>query len=212
MSDSIQSKGRPVVAFLSVVCLILSFLVISMEVRYQDNSQKIAELQKKNERLERSNQAISSKLKETQDSLKYATSQDVLWLSRVLYSETDKPVEMYYIAHIVKNRVETCYAGKCSYKEVVLDPYEFSAFNKYNSGREMLMRNNRHSTKDPARWAAAKQIALDVYMDNHFDATHFFAQVSMPYGKFPHWAKYGERVPLASNIQDKRLRAYRNIR
>lgn len=34
----------------------------------------------------------------------------------------------------------------------------------------------------------------------------------MPYGRFPHWAKYGKQVQLASNIKDKRLRAYRDVR
>jgi len=177
--------------------------------------QKIENLSDRVEKLERTNHAISSKLKSTQDSLDAATSKDILWLSRVLYSETDKPLEMYYIAHVVKNRVETCYRGECSYKEVALDPYEFSAFNPNRASRYYLMDLDDSNAKDPGRWAASKQIALNTYLDNHDPTnggTHFFAQISMRNHGFPDWAYHGDQVILANNVQEERLRVYKNVR
>lgn len=196
--------------FFTSVILISSLLMFDSQ-----KSNKISELKKDNSKLEYKNSHLSETLSKTKDSLKYATSEDVLWLSRVLYSETDKPVEMYYIAHIVKNRVETCYHGECSYKNVVLDPYEFSGFNPNRSGRELLMKVNRHRTNDPGRWAAAKQIALNTYLDNHDPtngSTHFFAQVSMKNYGFPNWAYHGDQVKLASNVKEERLRVYKNVK
>jgi len=178
-------------------------------------SQKVENLSERVENLERTNHVISSKLESTQDSLNAATSRDILWLSRVLYSETDKPLEMYYIAHVVKNRVETCYRGECSYKEVTLDPYEFSAFNPNRSSRYYLIHLDDSNVRDPGRWAAAKQIALNTYLDDHDPTnggTHFFAQVSMRNHEFPDWAYHGDQVALANNVQEERLRVYKNVR
>lgn len=178
-------------------------------------SSKIASLEQENQQLENTNHVISSKLEATQDSLNIALSRDVLWLSRVTYSETRKPLEMYYISHVVKNRVETCYNGKCSYKEVALDPYEFSAFNPNRPLRTYYKNVDRYSTGDPGGWAAAKQVAFKTYMRNYDPTnggTHFFAQISMKNHRFPDWAHYGERVTLANNVDKNRLRVYKNVR
>jgi len=180
------------------------------------NSQKsstISDLKDVNQNLEYKNTYLSERLSQTKDSLKYATSEDVLWLSRILYTETGKPLEMYYIAHVVKNRVETCYNGECSYKRVALDPYEFSAFNPDRELRWYYAKMNRDNVYNPGKWAAAKQVALDVYMspyDPTQGGTHFFSQVGMPNGEFPHWAYHGEEIEL-STVSEKRLRIYKNV-
>lgn len=206
--------NKYVFLFLINFCFLSVIGAIGIYNYSNQKSKKIASLESKVEELEHTNHVTSSKLKSTQDSLDAATSKDILWLSRVLYSETDKPLEMYYIAHVVKNRVETCYRGECIYKEVVLDPYEFSAFNKNRESRDYLMRLNDSNVRDPGRWAAAKQIALNTYLDNHDPTnggTHFFAEVSMPNHNFPDWSYHGERVRIANNIQENRLRIYKNV-
>jgi hypothetical protein len=58
-----------------------------------------------------------------------AVSEDVLWLARVIYSETKRPHEQELVAWVVRNRVETAYRGKDTYRSTVLDPWQFSAFN-----------------------------------------------------------------------------------
>jgi len=198
-----------------LVCFCLICSTITLGHMTYNKTQRVENLTSKVGKLESSNHAISSQLESTQDSLDVATSKDILWLSRVLYSETDKPLEMYYIAHIVKNRVETCYNGECSYKGVALDPYEFSAFNRGRDTRYYLMDLKRKNAYNPAKWAASKQIALDVYMSNYDPtngATHFFAQVGMPNHSFPNWAYHGEEVELPNNINENRLRIYKNVR
>lgn len=178
------------------------------------HSQRSEKIAKMND-IKNSNQVLKSKLKNTQDSLDIALSRDVLWLTRVTYSETRKPLEMYYISHVVKNRVETCYNGECSYKDVALDPYEFSAFNPNRPLRSYYKSVDRYSTADPGGWAAAKQIAFKTYMDNHDPTdggTHFFAQQSMVNNEFPDWAYYGDQVKLANNVDENRLRVYRNVK
>lgn len=210
-----KREPKPLQGFLWFFFFISIIAFSGFSVHYSNVQENIAQLKEKKSQLERSNQAISSKLEATQDSLTAATSEDVLWLSRVLYSETRKPLEMYYIAHVVKNRVETCYRGECSYKEVALDPYEFSAFNPNRKSRYYLMQLNSNNARDPARWAAAKQIALNTYLDNHDPTnggTHFFAQVSMRNYGYPDWAYHGDQVTLANNIDEQRLRVYRNVR
>ncbi len=51
-----------------------------------------------------------------------------LWLARAIYSETKLPHEQELVAWVVRNRVETAYRGRRTYRAVVLDPYQFSAF------------------------------------------------------------------------------------
>jgi len=53
-------------------------------------------------------------------------AQEILWLARVIYSETKVKEEQIMVAWVVRNRVETGYRGEASYKEVALDPSQFS--------------------------------------------------------------------------------------
>jgi len=82
--------------FISIVIIsALSFHVSDVKNTLSDTKDKV-------DALEQRNQSLSYNLTKTRDSLEVATSQDILWLSRILYSETGKPLEMYYIAHVVK--------------------------------------------------------------------------------------------------------------
>lgn len=56
---------------------------------------------------------------------------ETLWLARALYPETIRAEEMELVAWGILNRVKIHYSGKDTYKEVMLDPWQFSAFNKY---------------------------------------------------------------------------------
>lgn len=210
-----EQNSRPILGFLWFSFFIGLIALSGLIMSHSYQNQKIAELKERNQQLERTNHVTSSKLESTRDSLDAATSRDVLWLSRILYTETEKPLEMYYIAHVVKNRVETCYNGNCNYRTVALDPYEFSAFNPNRPLRDYYIQATKSSVLDPGRWAASKQIALSVYLDNHDPtggATHFFAQVSMKNNSFPDWAYHGDQVTLANNVNENRLRVYKNVR
>ena len=56
-------------------------------------------------------------------------NESTLWLARAIYSETKLPHEQELVAWVIRNRVETGYRDKTTYEDVILDPYQFSAFN-----------------------------------------------------------------------------------
>lgn len=185
------------------------FVVPNMVI---DQMTTIDKLEKKNTRLKSANHSLSHKLSATQDSLNVALSRDVMWLTRVNYSETDQALEMYYVAHVVKNRVEDCYRGHCSYKGVITDPWQFSAFNYNNQYYRNL---TLETARNPLQFIKAKQTAFHAYMDTH-DPTSgskwFFSQISMRNHRFPYWAITDGQVTVNNHIDDWRFRFYNKVR
>jgi hypothetical protein len=142
-------------------------------------------------------------------------SDDVLWLARVIYSETKRPYEQELVAWVIRNRVETKYRGQSTYKTVVLDPWQFSAFNKNGPKRNHYL--NLNATSKAQGWATALEIAHEVY---HADADvrpfdnntrHFYSEVSMVGKKQPDWARGKRPVSLDRKVDPKRFRFYSRI-
>ena len=121
---------------------------------------------------------------------------DALWLARCIYSETKQPREQELVAWVIRNRVETGYRGNNSYREVVLDPYQFSAFNPGSPKRSYFM--NLNGSSDAEGWQRALNIAKHVAdapsSERPFsqDTRHFYSERSMAGGRQPNWAS-GER-------------------
>lgn len=140
-----------------------------------------------------------------------------LWLARAIYSETKKPHEQELVAWVVRNRVETQYRGQSTYRDVVLDPRQFSAFN-YGSGRRAFYMNLQPSTP-LSSWQQALHVAYyvrhadEAYRPFHISTRHFFSQVSMPYHRFPHWANQSQKVEPQWNVtlDEWRFRFYANL-
>ena len=85
----------------------------------------------------------------------------MLWLARCIYSETKQPDEQKLVAWVIRNRVETRYRGQDTYDGVVLDPYQFSAFNPGSEKRRLYTNLQANST---ARgWTRALRVAHEVY-------------------------------------------------
>ena len=124
---------------------------------------------------------------------------EVLWLARCIYSESDRAHEQRLVAWVVRNRAETGYRGS-TYRDVVLEPRQFSAFNEPSSRRTHILSLTPHSLS--RTWRRALAIALDVYKAPasqrpfHISTRHFYSPVSMKGGRTPHWAKNAE--PLSS--------------
>lgn len=124
---------------------------------------------------------------------------EVVWLARCLYSESDRADEQRLVAWVVRNRVETGFRGT-TYRSVVLEPRQFSAFNRPTPRRRYLLGLDAGSGA-PA-WRSALAVALDVYRapadTRPFEQTtrHFYSPVSMPGGAVPHWA--ADVAPLDS--------------
>ena len=85
---------------------------------------------------------------------------EVIWLARCIYSESNKANEQEHIAWVVRNRVETQYRGK-NYREVILEPLQFSLFNTNSARRNYILGLNQNSNSKP--WVSALNIALRIY-------------------------------------------------
>ena len=117
---------------------------------------------------------------------------EVLWLARCLYSESDRPEEQRLVAWVVRNRVETQFRGR-NFREVVLEHKQFSAFNEPSLRRDRILSLNQKSLSLP--WLRTLQIAFDVYRapaeQRPFSQStrHFYSPVSMRGRLVPTWAE-----------------------
>ena len=145
-----------------------------------------------------------------------AVADDVLWLARAIYSETKRPEEQELVAWTIRNRVETNYRGKDSYEETVLDPWQYSAFNRNSPKR------HHYSSLAPTSTAKGFQTALRVAHDVYYadesvrpfpkTTRHFYSERSMVGGRTPAWARGKRPVQLAGyDIDPRRFRFYAAI-
>lgn len=117
---------------------------------------------------------------------------EVLWLGRCIYSESDRPHEQRLVAWVVRNRVETRYRGG-TYREVVLETKQFSAFNSHTPRRAHILSLDLDSPNKA--WRTALDIALDVYQADgskrpfSVATRHFYSPVSMVGRSKPTWAE-----------------------
>lgn len=118
---------------------------------------------------------------------------ETLWLARCIYSETKRPQEMELIAWVVRNRVETRYRGKHNYESVVLDRYQFSAFNPHSHQHRYYSNLGRHVSAHT--WQTALTIAYGVRnskaSSRPFSITtrHFYSERSLINRPHPEWAE-----------------------
>jgi hypothetical protein len=145
---------------------------------------------------------------------------ETLWLARVIYSETNRPHEMYYVAWVVRNRVENHFRGKSTYRSVALDPKQFSAFNRGRVLRQHYMTLNtldvgRSSTRF-GQFKSALHIAHEVRTAPaiarpfHKNTMYFYSQVSMPGHAHAPWVDKFQYVHASDNITPWRFRFYKD--
>ena len=140
---------------------------------------------------------------------------EVLWLARCIYSESDRPHEQRLVAWVVRNRVETNFRGS-TYRDVVLETRQFSAFNEPTPRRTRILGLTPSSTYGP--WQTALGIALDVYQapvsERPFPVTvrHFYSPVSMVGRLKPEWADTGVELSSARlGVDPFRFRFYDGV-
>ena len=142
---------------------------------------------------------------------------ETLWLARAVYSETKRVDEMELVAWAIRNRVETGYRGKRTYRDVVLDPWQFSAFN-HNSGKRGYFTGLTPQSKAD-KWQEALTVAHVVRNAPEalrpFSQTtrHYYSERSMVGRSQPAWA-VGER-PISPErpyqVEARRFRFYENV-
>lgn len=143
------------------------------------------------------------------------SEEDILWLARCIYSETNRPDEQELVAWVVRNRVDTEYRGKTTYEGAVLDPWQFSAFNENSPKRTFFLSLERDS-REPG-WQTALAIAERVAKahpdERPFTETtrHFYSERSMVGTRAPNWANNRRPVPLNQEIDPQRFRFFANI-
>ena len=143
-------------------------------------------------------------------------SDDVLWLARCMYSETKKPHEQELVAWVIRNRVETEYRGQTTYEGVVLDPFQFSAFNPGSPKRRLY--TTLTPTSDSESFRRTLAIAHDVYYARSTtrpfpeSTRHFYSERSMVGGAAPTWSTGHRPVrPTGFRVDPRRFRFYSGV-
>ena len=143
--------------------------------------------------------------------------EETLWLARAVYSETKRIDEMELVAWTIRNRVETRYRGNDSYREAVLDPWQFSAFNHNSGKRGYFTSLTPQSQAD--HWDEALTIAHVVKNApaslRPFSQTtrHYYSERSMVGRRQPAWAVGEKPITPKRNfaVQAERFRFYENV-
>lgn len=144
-----------------------------------------------------------------------AIKDDLLWLARAIYSETKRPDEQELVAWVIRNRLETNYRGASTYRQVVLDPWQFSAFNRNSPKRRHY--SNLHLDSRARGWNTALYIAYDVMNAPAYErpfpvkTRHFYSERSMVGRRAPAWAHGHRPVSLDREIDPRRFRFYSEI-
>ena len=144
-----------------------------------------------------------------------AIDDETLWLARCVFSETKDPREMVLVAWVVRNRVETGYRGRDRYKDVILDPFQFSAFNPSSSTRYFY--SNLKVGSEVRGWDAALRAAYQVRTADPSErpfsgfTRHFYSERSMIGRTMPNWAGGIQPVAVDKTIDEKRFRFYEGI-
>jgi hypothetical protein len=129
--------------------------------------------------------------------------ENILWLARVIFSETKVPDEMRLVGWVVRNRVENGYWGN-TYEKVALSPYQFSGLNPSDSQYQTNIHLG-YATTNPA-WRNALEIAKEIYFADDAtrpfgkDVLHFYSPVSVSVA--PAWAKGATPDQVVSNATD----------
>jgi hypothetical protein len=121
---------------------------------------------------------------------------EVIWLARVIYSETKIPEEMSFIGWVVRNRVETSFRGS-SYKEVATSYGQFSGINLMDPEYLKNIHLNQNHL-DNSAWASALAIANAVYTAEPYrrpfpeTVRHFYSPSAL--NTSPSWTHSGALI------------------
>lgn len=141
------------------------------------------------------------------------------WLGLCLLTESNIEKEWFYIAWVIRNRVESG-RFRHTYEATILQPMQFSAFNKYTNGTpnygkltpvQIFRDKARGYTHIEALFHAvdlAKDILSLPRTEAPFPITvcHYWSPVSMvPRGKKPAWASAAKRLFTPKEIDPNRF-------
>jgi len=153
MTDDLKREGTAWLIVLILIGLCLYAAESNRQLRDRMNAQ-IDSLETANEQVVEDRRRYKRIANSNTEGLSNAEEREVLWATRAVLSETKNPREMLLIANVIRNRVDMNYRGRKTAKEVILDPYQFSAF---NPGRDRRWRyiNMEAQHVHPDRWEEA---------------------------------------------------------
>jgi len=123
-------------------------------------------------------------VKETEPIAKLSTidRSEILWLARVIFSETKNEEEMNLIGWVVRNRVEAGYRGG-TYKQVAQSKHQFSGLNPKDPQYDININMGYGSTNE--KWIKALRVAEKIYFADETkrpfskDVLHFYSPISV---------------------------------
>ena len=124
------------------------------------------------------------------------TEEEILWLARLIFSETKLPEEQLIIAWIARNRVETNFRGATTYKEVALAPAQFSGL--HPSDAQYSINISLTPEMENKSWQQALAIASEVYFSPSLlrplpiEVKHFYSPHAV--SNDPKWAADKEPI------------------
>jgi len=146
--------------------------------------------------------------KENFSSINADTKEEILWLARVVYSETKNSDEQVLVAWVVRNRVETEFRGE-TYKEVAKSSGQFSGLNI--SDAQYLHNISRDYDSSGESWEKALDIAEAVYFSPDFlrpfpkTVRHFYSPLSVSIS--PEWSADSKPViVIRDSSEDRNIR------
>lgn len=154
-------------------------------------------------------------------SLSISTVASHHWLGLCLLTESNRPEEWPYVAWTIRNRVESG-RFRHTYESVILQPMQFSAFNKYTktdskigysgfSPVQIFRDKARGYTYIEALFHAvdlAEYVISQPRSEAPFPITvcHYWSPVSMvPRGSAPNWAKSAKKLFTPVGIDPQRF-------
>lgn len=147
---------------------------------------------------------------------------DLDWLALCLVTESNLPSEWPFIAQVIENRRATGRWGH-SYREVILAPMQFSAFNESRHLSFTVARFRRAATSQDTLLLMHAARYVGIAFPGPVDATvtvyrwvgsdgitpttlHYYSPMSMkPAGSKPAWADSAKRLYTPEGVDPNRL-------
>lgn len=213
-SERKQIRGVVVLGFFLtfLTMLICGFII---EDRFYDKDQRIETLEQRIDSVETAQDRLKLEMRSNTKGLTSEERESVLWMTRAVLSETADPREMVYVANVIRNRVDMHYRGASSVREVVLDSYQFSAFNPGRETRWRYINMNAETYRGylwEEAWSASRFVmTVDRNMLPFEDKciNHFYYPDVLPYD--PTWASYMEQIDLGE-VGSNRVLFFRESR
>lgn len=132
---------------------------------------------------------------------------EILWLARIMYSETKRAEEQELIGWVVRNRVDTGYTGR-TYEDVAKHSAQFSGLHPYDRRYEHNI--SRWYSSGGESWETALELAKEVYFADESErplaltTRHFYSPHAV--SRTPAWARDQEAVQLIKDPKTNQVR------